>query len=114
VSRTGLMDKWTTRRAAAAALRVAHLSTAPTATTMSRTALCASGWVHFRLSSGLVFDDHCAALDAPSGSVFDYQVGLFCPEKQNRRSRPLSGAGQHETNTAAQAVVIKPVIGPEQ
>jgi len=37
-----------------------------------------------------------------------------CPEKQNRRSRPLSGAGQHETNTAAQAVVIKPVIGPEQ
>ena len=26
---------------------------------MSWTALCASGWVHFRLSSGLVFDDHC-------------------------------------------------------
>ena len=75
------MGKWTTLRAAAAALRVVHLPTAPTTTTLSWTALCAAGWVHFRLSSGLVFDDHCAALSAPSGSVFDYQVGSFWLDK---------------------------------
>src|ERR1035437_616499 len=78
------MDKWTTLRSAAAALRVDHLPTAPTtATTVAWTTLCSSGWVRFRLSNGLVFDYHCAALYAPSGSVFDYQVGSFPIDKNS-------------------------------
>jgi hypothetical protein len=48
VNRTGLLDKWTTLRSAAAALRVEHLPTAPATT-------AATGWFPFRLSNGSLF-----------------------------------------------------------
>ena len=61
-----------------------HLHTPSTTTTMSWTALCASGWVLFRLSSGLVFDDDgCGRLTA-SGPQFDDEVGSICT-MTNRR-----------------------------